>query len=151
MHDEARFDVHHFVGCSATETEPTVGGYRHAHGGAKCVVTDGAATGDWHLWEPCGSRERLTNDLHLRIVLGGRGDVLPVATTATVDHVPTRRLHAFHRRCNHRNHAGSCEVALHFHEFGVHVLARHDRLDEHDTPVGIACHSVTAGNESLDV
>lgn len=77
--------------------------------------------------------------------------MLPVATATTIGDVTARGLHPRGSRRRNAHESGSCEIAFHFDEFGIDVLTRDDAFHEHHTTIGVARHTITAGDQAFDV
>jgi len=97
-----------------------------------------------------GAGERLAHHRDFRVVLRGGGEMLPVATSASVGHVPARWCDAQRRRLHHAAHATAREVAFFFRQLHVDYFVGQRAFDEHHAAVAVARHRIAAGDESLD-
>jgi hypothetical protein len=113
-------------------------------------VTDCPAAHDRSLWHAGGASEGFAYDRHLCVMLGFRRHVLPVATTAAVCDMATRRLDTIGGCREDAQHASTSEVALHFDELGLDRLAGQRTVDEHHATVIVARESVSPGDEPFD-
>lgn len=99
---------------------------------------------------PCAGKS-FANDLHFCIVLGACREMLPVATSATISHVTARGLHTRGSGRRNTHEPGSREIAFRFDKFSVDVLTCNDAFNEHHTTIGVARHTITASDQSIDV
>jgi hypothetical protein len=114
-------------------------------------VSDTGALANFNLGQSTGSSKCLADDLDLRVVLGRRRKMLPVAATAPIAHVATWRLDAKRRRRCHTDESGARKIAFCFDDLDVDELVADDSINEHHATVGVTRHAVAASDETLDV
>ena len=145
MRDEAPVDRDRVVRMRAAEAGPPVH-HRGAHGRAERPRSERHRRRELGRFEPTEPAQRVDDDVGLETLLGGVGDVLPLARAATALELGTRRLEAIGRRFEHLDDARH-RVALALAEhLGPHVLARQRAGDEHDAAVAVAGDRVSTRN-----
>ena len=110
-----------------------------------------SAFANLHFGQTPRAGKGFANDLHFCFVLRCGGEMLPVATATTIGDVTARGLHPRGSRRRNAHESGSCEITFHFDEFGIDVLTRDDAFDEHHTTIGVARHTIAAGDQAFDV
>jgi len=114
-------------------------------------VPDTGTLTNLHIGQSPRAGKGFANDLHFRVVLCACREMLPIATATTIGDVTTRGPHPRGSRRRNAHEPGSCEIAFHFDEFGIDVLTRDDAFHEHDTTIGVARHTIAAGDQAFDV
>jgi hypothetical protein len=149
--DEAPGHGHQLVAVRPPQREPAV-----VVGGApqRGPVPDrgqGRPRGDGRVVDPTETPQRVLDDRHLELTLGGDLDVLPPAAATPGGHVGARRRDPGLGRRDHLDRDRPGVVAPLGHDVGPHDLARQRAGDEHDTAVAVPRQPVTADGDAGDL